>query len=127
MNRSLNRCKETKNDIFYTPSDLVDDCVKLIKIAKSDTLLDPFYGDGAFYSKYPETNKKDWCEIEKGVDFFKYNKKVDWVISNPPFSKLTKVLNHCSEICKMFWFDHFMFSFATQEIKCFTREGILHN
>ena len=100
MNRSLNTCKETKNDIFYTPPDLVDDCMKLIKIAKSDTLLDPFYGDGAFYSKYPETNKKDWCEIEKGVDFFEYNKKVDWVISNPPFSKLTKVLNHCAEICE---------------------------
>ena len=71
MNKSLNRCKETKNDIFYTPPDLVDDCMKLIgaEIAKSDTLLDPFYGDGAFYSKYPETNEKEWCEIEKRCRF----------------------------------------------------------
>ena len=31
--------------------------------------------------------------------FFDYHQKVDWIISNPPFSKLTKVLNHCAEIC----------------------------
>lgn len=100
MNRSFTNCKKTTNDIFYTPPDVVADCMSLIDIAKSDTLLDPFYGDGAFYKAYPAINTKDWCEIEKGKDFFEYNQKVDWIISNPPFSKLTKVLNHCAEICE---------------------------
>jgi hypothetical protein len=100
MHRSLNKCKKKTNDNVYTPSDVVDDCMSLVDIGQFDTLLDPFYGDGAFYTKYPAINKKDWCEIEKGIDFFEYNKKVDWIISNPPFSKMTKVLNHCAEICE---------------------------
>ena len=84
---------------MYTPSDIVDDCMKLIEIEESDILLDPFYGYGAFYSKFPYINTKVWCEIDKGVDLFDYNQRVDWVISKPPFSKLTKVLNHCADIC----------------------------
>ena len=35
----------SKNDIFYTPSDVVDNCMKLIEIEESDILLDPFYGE----------------------------------------------------------------------------------
>ena len=96
---NMSKCKIQKNDIFYTPSEVVDDCMKLIDIKESDILLDPFYGAGAFYSKFPDINTKLWCEIEKGVDFFDYHRKVDWIISNPPFSKLTKVLNHCADIC----------------------------
>ena len=73
--------------------------MKLIEIEESDILLDPFYGRGAFHSKFPDINIKFWCEIEKGVDFFTYNQRVDWIVSNPSFSKLTKVLNHCADIC----------------------------
>ena len=83
MNKSLQslpKCKKTKNDIFHTPPDVVEDCMRLIDIGENDTLLDPFYGEGAFYTKYPASNTKDWCEIEKGIDFFEYNKKVDWII-----------------------------------------------
>ena len=100
MNKTLTKCRKNNNDIFYTPSDLVLDCLKLIDIKDDDILLDPFFGNGAFFNEFPRKNKKEWCEIEKGVDFFKYNKKVDWIISNPPFSKLTQVLEHSTDICK---------------------------
>ena len=98
--KTLHKARKTKNDVWYTPHDLVDDCMKLIDIEDCDTLLDPFYGQGAFYNKYPASNSKDWCEIELGRDFFEYDTHVDWIISNPPFSKMTKVLNHCTEICR---------------------------
>jgi len=95
MNKSLIKCKKEPNDIIYTPSELVKDCLKLVPIVPTDILLDPFLGDGAFYNQYPKDNVKDWCEIQKDRDFFKYNKKVDWIVSNPPFSKLNDVLDHC--------------------------------
>lgn len=42
--------------------------------------------------------QKDWCEIDKGRDFFDYKDKVDWIISNPPYSILDEVLEHSFEI-----------------------------
>ena len=100
MEKNLIKCKKNPNDIFYTPDELVIDCIKCIDIKSDDILLDPFYGDGAFYNKYPIENKKEWCEIAKDKDFFEYNNKVDWIISNPPFSILNKVLDHCCSISK---------------------------
>ena len=47
-------------------------------------LLEPCKGDGSFYDIMKEP--KDWCEISEGKDFLSYNKKVDWIITNPPFS-----------------------------------------
>jgi hypothetical protein len=95
MNKNLIKCKKNPNDIFYTPKELVKDCIKIVDIVESDILLDPFLGEGAFYNQYPEKNKKFWCEIEKNKDFLKYTDKVDWIISNPPFSKLNIILDHC--------------------------------
>jgi hypothetical protein len=33
-------------------------------------------------------------------DFFEFNDEVDWIISNPPFSKLNDVLEHTLKVCK---------------------------
>ena len=100
MIASLSKARKSKNDVFYTPDDLADDCMSLIHISENDVLLDPFYGQGAFYNRFPARNPKDWCEIEMQRDFFEYQNEVDWIISNPPFSKMTKVLNHCAKICR---------------------------
>jgi len=101
MNSQLNKCKKRKNDIIYTPKDLAVNIIKSINIKKDDFLLDPFFGEGVFYNNFPNENKKDFCEIEKPHEknFFEYNKNVDWIISNPPFSKLTLVLEKCTKIC----------------------------
>ena len=61
-------------------------------------VLDPFKGEGSFYNQYPNNIKKDWCEIKENKDFFEYNKKVDWIISNPPYSIFDDVLKHSFEI-----------------------------
>ena len=64
----------------------------------SGRILDPCKGDGIFL-KYlpPET---EWCEIEKGVDFFKWHSHVDWVFGNPPYSIFTKWMMHSMKIAK---------------------------
>jgi hypothetical protein len=47
--------------------------------------LDPCRGPGrAFYDALPKP--RDWCEIREGRDFLRYKRKVDWIITNPPWS-----------------------------------------
>lgn len=54
--------------------------------------LEPFSGNDAFLQYMPSGT--DWCEIQKGRDFFDYNDQVDWIVTNPPFSNMTKVFEH---------------------------------
>lgn len=84
--------REEPNDIFYTPSALAKDLIMFVDIEPNHKLLDPFKGKGAFYDNYPKENEKDWFEIDQNRDFFKINKKYDWMISNPPFSKTNEII-----------------------------------
>ncbi len=90
------------NDIFYTPNELVIQLLKETPYSYDDSILDPFYGEGAFFNCFQSLSNQNpnnnWLEIEKGKDFFKYNIKHDWIISNPPFSKITEVLKHSLKI-----------------------------
>ena len=88
FSKSLNIVRYSPNDIKYTPEDLAKEIINICPLKPGDLVLDPFYGEGVFYNNYPEFCEKEWCEIEKGVDFLDYDKKVNWIISNPPFSKL---------------------------------------
>lgn len=78
------------SDIVYTPDDIARDIVRHFQ--PSGRCLDPCKGNGAFLQFLPSDS--EWCELNEGVDFFDYNKKVDWIISNPPFSILDKWLEH---------------------------------
>lgn len=57
------------------------------------TILDPCKGEGAFFNNYP-TDQKEWCEVSEGRDFFSYAGKVDWIVTNPPWSKMQEFLEH---------------------------------
>ena len=35
-----------------------------------------------------------WCELGEGKDFLTYTDKVDWIITNPPWSKMQQFLAH---------------------------------
>jgi len=83
-----------KNDIVYTPREFSKKIIDYFK--PTGLCLDPCKGDGAFYDYLPEP--KDWCEIRAGKDFYKYDKKVDWIISNPPFSEYDNFLKKSFEI-----------------------------
>lgn len=86
-----------KNDKCMTPPDVAEQLCDLLPVGALDSCLDGFMGDGAFYKHLPSL-VVDWCEIDKGRDFFDYNKQVDWIISNPPYSIFDAVLDHSFEI-----------------------------
>lgn len=86
--------KSTPNDRVMTPLPIA----KLIieHFNPSGLKLDNAKGNGAFYNQMQEP--KDWCEIAEGRDFFDYNGKVDWIITNPPFSIFDNFLLKSLEI-----------------------------
>ena len=52
-------------------------------------VLDPCRGNSAFYDALP--SPKDWCEISEGRDFLQWTTPVDWVMTNPGWSKTVYV------------------------------------
>lgn len=90
------------NDKVYTPKNLAR--VIINHFQPTGTFLEPCYGQGAFFDHYPGTDLKYWCEIDKGRNFFDFNEKVQWIITNPPFSLMRKFLIHSMELA-----DHIVF------------------
>lgn len=80
-------------DVVYTPQKVADVIVGWLK--PTGICLDPCKGDGSFYKILPNA---DWCEIKDGRDFFDYDKKVDWIIGNPPYSIFEDWLVHSFEL-----------------------------
>lgn len=92
MHDTPNCCKN-RNDLVFTPFPLAKKIIDHFN--PTGKILDPSCGEGAFSSQMPGS---DWCEITKGKDFFDYNKKVDWIVTNPPWSKIREFLRHGYEI-----------------------------
>ncbi|MRX51643.1 hypothetical protein GI374_14605 [Paracoccus sp. S-4012] len=55
-------------------------------------ILDPARGDGAFYDHFPGHLAKDWCEITDGSDFLAWKGRADWIVTNPPWSRLAEFM-----------------------------------
>lgn len=97
--KALNPPKnKPSHDIVMTPvflsKKIIDHYLKSIDCSNL-SILDPAKGKGAFYDNYPNSFKyKYWCELEYKKDFFKFNNKVDWIITNPPWSKMREFLIH---------------------------------
>lgn len=83
-----------EKDVVYTPDAVAKNIVEYL--SPSGLCLDPCSGDGAFLKHLP--NGSDYCEKKEGKDFLEYNKKVDWVIGNPPYSIFEKFLEKSFEI-----------------------------
>jgi hypothetical protein len=77
-------------DVVYTPDDIAKEIVEHFN--PTGRILEPCKGDGAFMRYLPPNT--EWCEIKEGRDFFAWNEKVDWIISNPPFSDYYAFLEH---------------------------------
>lgn len=91
--------KENPNDKKMTPIPLAKKCISFMPFNQDDIVLDPFRGTGHFYNNYPKMVNKEWCEIEEDRDFFNYKQQVDWICSNPPYSKIQAVIEHSCDIC----------------------------
>ena len=68
----------------YTNEQMVKDLIKLIPFKKDDVALDAGSGKNKVWQKNCPVKCLE-CELEDGVDFLEWDKKVDWVIGNPPF------------------------------------------
>jgi len=85
-----------EQDIVYTPVPLAIDIIEHYQ--PEGIILDPSKGDGAFYNNFPEDVNNDWCELSLGRNFFDYEDKCDWIITNPPWSMMRKFLIHGMEL-----------------------------
>lgn len=89
----------SKDDEFYTPEYAIKPLLKYIK--PSSKILCPFDTE---QSKFVEVLRNEGHEvlnthIEMGKDFFKLKKaNVDYIISNPPYSVKTEVIEKLFEL-----------------------------
>lgn len=85
-------------DRVYTPIPL---CKAIVKhfIPNAVTVLDPCAGTKNFITAMAgKPVIWDWCEIDQGRDFFEYHNKVDYIVTNFPYSKFRKFLIHSMEV-----------------------------
>lgn len=78
------------NDVVFTPDWLAKQICGMFDIAGK--VSEPCKGEGAFL-KYLPTDT-DWCEIADGKNYYDYNEKVDWIVTNPPYSDYNRFLEH---------------------------------
>jgi hypothetical protein len=79
-----------KNDIVFTPEWLAEKICKMYEI--KGKVLEPCKGEGVFLKYLPKNT--EWCEITENKNFYDYNKKVDWIVTNPPYSDFNRFLKH---------------------------------
>jgi len=79
--------REKPKDVFITPLKLSKLHIDFIDTNENDIWLDPCKNNGSYYNQIP-TDKKEWCEILEGKDFFKYKGNPTIIVQNPPYSLL---------------------------------------
>ncbi len=124
MNNSCNKIKyrEKANDKIYTPINLAKIMIDLCEIKNNDIVLDPCRGKGAFYNNLPKC-KKYYCEIDENKDFFDWDKKVDLIIGNPPYSLWNKWIEHTMKYCNKFCYIFGFLNFMPERIDLILNEG----
>ena len=80
-------------DRVYTPDWLAQAIVDRFK--PSGKILEPCRGGGAFTRAMPDC---DWCELDDGRDFLTVEGSWDWIITNPPWSKIRQFLAKAIEL-----------------------------
>lgn len=89
-----------RDDCVQTPRELARELVKHFK--PFGKILEPCKGDGNFLKEMEGYGQNiltpEWCEILEGKDFFDFNEKVDWIITNPPYSKMRKFIQKSMEV-----------------------------
>lgn len=105
------------DDIIMTPLSIAKMLVNHFK--PEGKILEPCKGTGNFLKYLPKGTL--WCEIKKGRDFMDFKKKVDWIITNPPWSKIRVFLNHSMEVandvCLLLTINHLWTKARLRDIK----------
>lgn len=93
------RCQPNRNyvsnDDIQTPLALAG--LLVAHFRPSGRVLEPCAGEGNFLRHLPGA---EWCEIKQGRDFFEWQEPVDWIITNPPWSRIREFMHHGFEIAE---------------------------
>ena len=95
--------RDQANDIFLTPPVLARQLIQKVPITQGEVLCDAFagsQGNQPFLENFPPGNPAYWMEIREGLNAFKCKDTWDWIITNPPFSELTRVLEYSCWSCR---------------------------
>ncbi len=91
------------NDCIMTPPDLALAIVEHFK-PEGYAIMDPCEGDGAFTRAFHQRGIKlvFSCDIANGPeeDFLTWEAPVDWIITNPPWSKFRVFLIHAMDVAQ---------------------------
>ena len=117
------KSRKSPFDEIYTPKPVALRMIEMCDLKEGDLVLDPSYGEGVFYNNLPDYVSKEWCEIEKGIDFFEYNKKVDCIVGNPPYSIWTKWLKHTITLTDKFCYIFGNLNFTDKRVKDIMNKG----
>lgn len=71
--------------IAFTKPTMAKYLISCIDFRPGDVVMEPCRGPGAFYDNLPSHVSPQWCEINEGRDYLKYQGSVDITLSNPPF------------------------------------------
>lgn len=109
------------NNIVYTPDWVARDMVEYFQ--PSGRILEPCCGDGAFLKHLPA--HAEWCEIERGRDFFSWHEQVDWIVANPPYKNISDWFEHCFDVAEnvLFLVPLQYLWVSTKRIKMFLKYG----
>ncbi|KEO58727.1 helix-turn-helix domain-containing protein [Thioclava indica] len=88
----------SEQDIVMTPPALARAIIGHFSHAMSGRILDPSRGEGAFYNQFPSHLERDWCEVSAGRNFFAWGERVDWVMTNPPWSQIRAFTQHAMRV-----------------------------
>ena len=80
-------------DRVYTPDWLAQEIVD--RFRPTGRILEPCRGGGAFTRAMPDC---DWCELDEGRDFLTTQGSWDWIVTNPPWSKIRQFLAKSIEL-----------------------------
>ena len=88
-------------DKIYTPEDIAKRLIAKIPVdIENDTMGDPCKGSGAFFNNFPVcADHKVYWELDEGKDFLKDGFKVDWQVTNIPFSMPKEFIFAMAENC----------------------------
>lgn len=93
--------KRRKSDFYETPYSMTRHILNRLPINKNETILEPSCGNGAISKVLKEFGIKKVIEndISRGQDFLEYEgEKVDWIVTNPPFSLTQEFIKKGKEI-----------------------------
>lgn len=85
-----------KNDVVFTPDWLAEKICSMFPI--EGKVLEPCKGEGVFLKYLPP--QTEWCEIADGLNFYDYEEKVGWIVTNPPYSDFNRFLEHSFELAE---------------------------